>query len=84
MRALVLTILVLLGLTAVSFLIAKVELGPLSTPVALAIATVKAVVVGWWFMELPHASLPARVVALVTVAFIALLCAGTVADIALR
>jgi hypothetical protein len=35
-------------------------------------------------MELRRASTPARVVALVTVAFIALLCAGTVADLALR
>jgi caa(3)-type oxidase subunit IV len=55
-----------------------------ATPIALAIAILKAGVVAWTFMELPRASLPARVVALVTLSFIALLCAGTVTDIAFR
>lgn len=84
MRPLVLTILALLALTVISYVVSLVDLGALATPVAIAIAVVKAGIVAWMFMELPHASLPARVVALVTLSFIALLCAGTVADIALR
>jgi caa(3)-type oxidase subunit IV len=84
MRALVITIVVLLALTILSFVTARLELGAIATPIALAIAILKAGVVAWTFMELPHASLPARVVALVTLSFIALLCAGTVTDIAFR
>lgn len=83
-RPLVLALLALVALTAVSWGMAHVELGAAGTPVAIAIAAVKAGVVAVAFMELPRASVPARVVALVTVAFIALLCAGTVADVALR
>jgi len=44
----------------------------------------KASLVVYWFMELPHAALPARVVGLVTLAFIALLCGGTIGDVAFR
>ena len=78
------TVLVLLALTLTSWAISHVALGAASTPVALAIAGVKAGSSSYWFMELPLASLPARVVAFVTITFIVLLCAGTVADIALR
>jgi caa(3)-type oxidase subunit IV len=63
---------------------AHAPLGWAAIPVALAIAAIKASVVAYWFMELPLASTPARVVALVTIAFIALLCAGTIGDLALR
>jgi cytochrome c oxidase subunit IV len=83
-RPFVLALLALVALTAVSWGVAQVALGRASTPVALAIAAVKAAVVATAFMELRRASATARIVALVTVAFIALLCAGTVADVALR
>jgi cytochrome c oxidase subunit 4 len=80
----VLALLALLVLTAISWGIAHAPLGWAAIPVALAIAAIKASVVAYWFMELPLASTPARIVALVTIAFIALLCAGTVGDLALR
>jgi caa(3)-type oxidase subunit IV len=83
-RPLVVALIVLVVLTATSWAIAHVELAGFGTPVAIAIAAVKASVVGVAFMELPRASLPARVIAFVTIAFIALLCAGTVTDIVLR
>lgn len=83
-RPLVWTLLALLGLTVISWAISHVHLGSASTLIALAIAAVKASVVAVAFMELPRASAQARIVAAVTVAFIALLCAGTVADVAMR
>lgn len=83
-RALVLALVALVVLTATSWGFAHLELGAAETPVAIAIAAVKAGVVVVCFMELPRASLAARVVAMVTVVFIALLCAGTVADLGLR
>ncbi|MDX2093331.1 MAG: cytochrome C oxidase subunit IV family protein [Kofleriaceae bacterium] len=74
----------LLALTLISWAISHAHLGWASVAIALAIAIVKAGVVAYWFMELPHVATPARVVVIVTLAFIALLCAGTVADVALR
>jgi cytochrome c oxidase subunit IV len=83
-RPLVFALVALLVLTAISWAVSLVDLGAVSTPIALAIAGVKATVVALVFMEVRAASLPARVVAFVTVGFIALLCAGIVTDIALR
>jgi cytochrome c oxidase subunit 4 len=80
----VLTLVALLVLTVISWAISNVELGWASTAVALAIAVVKAGLVVYWFMELPLASTPARIVIIVTISFIALLCGGAVADIGLR
>lgn len=83
-RPLVLVLVALLGLTLGSWAISHVELGAASVAIALAIAVLKASLVVYWFMELPHAALPARVVGLVTLAFIALLCGGTIGDVAFR
>lgn len=83
-RPLVLVLVGLLGLTLASWALSHVELGAASVAIALAIAALKASLVVYWFMELPHAALPARVVGLVTLAFIALLCGGTLADVAFR
>lgn len=83
-RPLVIALVVLLALTAISWGIAHAPLGRAAIPVALAIAAIKAGVVAYWFMELPLASRPARIVAVVTIAFIAVLCAGTVGDLGLR
>jgi cytochrome c oxidase subunit 4 len=74
----------LLALTVTSWAISNAELGAASVAIALGIAVIKASLVVYWFMELPHAATPARVVGLVTLAFIALLCGGTVADVAFR
>lgn len=83
-RALVFTVVALLLATAISWAFSHVDLGIVSTPIALAIAAVKAGIVAVMFMELMRTSTTAHVVAFVTVLFIALLCGGTVADLALR
>jgi caa(3)-type oxidase subunit IV len=76
---------ILLALTLASFIFSFfVHLGRASTLVALVIAAVKASIVALAFMEVREASLPSRVIALVTIAFIALLCAGTATDVLLR
>jgi len=83
-RLLAVALAVLLALTAVSWLLAHVPLGGASTPIALAIAAIKASIVAIAFMELHHASTPARVTVFVTLSFIALLAAGAVTDVLLR
>jgi cytochrome c oxidase subunit 4 len=83
-RPLVLALVGLVVLTATSWGLSHLELGPAEVPAALAIAAVKATIVAVAFMELPRASIPARVTVLVTLSFIALLCAGTVTDLAFR
>jgi cytochrome c oxidase subunit 4 len=83
-RPLVLTLLALLALTVISWAVSHVHLGRASTLIALAIAAIKASLVAYAFMELPHASAQARIMVAVTVSFIALLCAGAVADVAMR
>ena len=76
--------LALFVLTALSWTFAHVELGRAGVPVALAIAATKAGVVAIAFMEIRTAHLAARVVGIVTLAFIAILCLGVVADVGLR
>jgi len=83
-RPLVVTLVALLALTLISWAISHLDLGMASTLVALAIASTKAGFVLHAFMELPLAATPARVVVIVTLSFIALLCAGTVTYVALR
>ncbi len=83
-RSLVLALAALGVLTALTFFLSRLSLGGAEAPVALVIAAAKAGVVATWFMELPRASKPAWILAGVTIGFIALLCAGTVADVALR
>jgi cytochrome c oxidase subunit 4 len=83
-RPLVVTVLVLIALTVISWAISRAHLGDLGIPIALLIAALKAGMVAWAFMELPRASAPARIMAFVTIAFIALLCGGMVGDLAMR
>jgi cytochrome c oxidase subunit 4 len=83
-RPIVFAIAGLIALTIVSWVASQLDIGGAETPIALTIASAKAVIVAIVFMELTHASLVARVVAVTTLAFIALLCAGTVTDVALR
>jgi cytochrome c oxidase subunit IV len=83
-RSLVIVLLALLVLTLLSWAVSNLALGAASMPIALLIAAVKAGLVATWFMELPLAATPARVIVVVTISFIALLCAGTVSDVALR
>jgi caa(3)-type oxidase subunit IV len=52
--------------------------------VALLIAAIKAIWIATVFMELRHAHTVPRTIALIAVLFVALLCAGTLADVDLR
>ena len=75
----------LLALTALSFGLHFASLGTVTgTTIALTIAAVKVGIVVVVFMEL-RASLPAtRLVAAVSLAFVALLCLGVIGDVAMR
>ena len=83
-RPIVITLCALLLLTLISWAVSTLPLGVAGTAIALFIAAIKAGFVVYAFMELPLASTPARIVVIVTLSFIALLCAGTVGDIGLR
>ncbi len=83
-RPIVVALVALIVLTAISYGVSHIPLGWGSTVIALLIAGVKAGVVLYAFMELPLASTASRVVILVTLSFIALLCAGVVGDIGVR
>jgi cytochrome c oxidase subunit 4 len=83
-RPLALTLVALLVLTAISWGVSHLALGRAGIPIALAIATLKAALVAFRFMEIRLASTASRVVVVVTVAFIALLCAGIAGDLGLR
>lgn len=74
----------LLVLTGVSFGSSYVPLGQWETVVALAIATIKAVLVMLFFMHLLEAHFATQLVSIVTFAFIILLSLGIAADVALR
>ena len=75
---------VLLALTGVSFGLSQVARGDASHWLALAIAAVKVIVVGYIFMHLREATFATRLVGLVVLLFIAILCFGLVADVAMR
>ena len=77
MRALVITYAGLVALALTSWALS-------STDLSLAIAAVKAAWIGWVFMELRTAHVVPRTIAVVAVLFVALLLAGTLADVDLR
>jgi cytochrome c oxidase subunit 4 len=79
--SLVLTFLALLVLVGVSWGAAALGAG---TGVALAIAAVKAGLIALVFMELYRADAVDRIIAAVAVLLVVLLCAGALADVALR
>ena len=83
-RHLLLALAALVTLTLGSWGLAHLHLGYAAVPVALGIAVIKAGIVAVIFMEVPHASRPAHIAALVTIFFIALLAAGTAADVETR
>jgi len=80
----VLTLAALVALTAASWGLAQLALGELGPAIALGIAAAKASLVALLFMEIDRYGTASRVVAVVTVVFIALLCLGTGADVAMR
>ena len=75
----------LLVLTALTFGLHFAPLGGvLGLGVAMIIATIKVSIVATIVMELREAMAAPRIVAVVTVAFLALLCAGIVGDVGMR
>lgn len=83
-RGYVYTWLGLLGLTGLSLLLSFVPMGALAPLVALAIASVKALVVAAIFMHLLRAPFVLQMIAAASVVFVALICLGIVADVAFR
>lgn len=83
-RKLLITGLLLVLLAGLSWGLAHVALAGAEAPVALGIAAVKACIVALMFMELTRANIIFRFIALLTVGFIVLLCAGVLSDVALR
>jgi caa(3)-type oxidase subunit IV len=80
-RALVVTYLALVALAAASWLAAELGTG---AAIALAIAAAKVAAIGGVFMELGAAHATDRIAVAIAVLFVLLLCAGAVADVALR
>jgi cytochrome c oxidase subunit IV len=80
-RRYVLAWLALIGLTALSFAVDRLHLGPLSTAIALGVAVVKASIVFVVFMHLDREPFAVRFVAALNVAWVLLLCLGIAADV---
>jgi cytochrome c oxidase subunit 4 len=78
------TWLALLTLTGVSFGVSYVHLGTLNIPVALAIASVKAILVVLIFMELAVEKFSVQVTLVISFVFVALLIGLMVADVVTR
>ena len=74
----------LVVLTLTSFLLSHVPTGAAAAPIAYLIAVMKAAIVVVVFMEVSTAGVVGWASIAVAVGFIALLCAGAVADVALR
>lgn len=83
MRYLVVWIALLL-LTGLSYLAAQLHLGAWEIFVALAIAAVKATLVGLFFMHLIEQRFTVGLVGIVTMLWVALLCLGVAADVGMR
>ena len=77
MRTLIITGIGLIVLATISWVFATPAL-------SLPIAAVKAMWIGWIFMELDRAHVVPRTIAIVTILFIALMLGGTLADIDFR
>lgn len=74
----------LLVLTVVTYALAQVDTGRFHLVVAMAVATVKAMLVVLFFMHLAEQRGANRIVLLVSVIFVGLLISLTVADVATR
>jgi cytochrome c oxidase subunit 4 len=70
----------LLALTALTVFVATLELGPFNAIVALSIATIKALLVLLFFMELRYSTAMTKVVVVAAVFFLMLLVGLTLSD----
>jgi caa(3)-type oxidase subunit IV len=77
----VLAWLALIGLTALSFAVDRLHLGPLSTAIVLAVALVKASILFVVLMHLDREPFAIRFVAALNVAWLLLSCLGIAADV---
>lgn len=73
-----------LALVGLSWGMAQVDLGSWSTPVALGIATVKAGLIAWFFMELGEMRTSVRVAAVASLLLFLLLVGLATTDVATR
>jgi len=83
-RTYVLVFVALLLLAAATTAIAYVDLGPFNTVIALAIASIKACLVGLFFMHLLYTQGLTRIVVLAGFFWLALLVSLTLADVLTR
>jgi len=83
-RGYLLVFVVLLALTALTILVANVDLGPLNTPIALLIAAAKALLVLVFFMHLKEAPGLLWMVAGAGFFWLAILIVLTMSDVATR
>jgi cytochrome c oxidase subunit 4 len=83
-RTYVLVFVALLVLAAATTAIAYVDLGPYNTVVALAIASIKACLVGLFFMHLLYTQGLTRIVVLAGFFWLALMVSFTLADVFTR
>jgi len=83
-RTYVLVFVALLALAAATTAIAYVDLGPFNTVVALAIAAIKACLVGLFFMHLLYTQGLTRIVVLAGFFWLALMVSFTLADVFTR
>jgi len=74
----------LIVLTLLSLVLHYAGLGAAGTPIALSIAGIKVVIVGLIFMELLVSLAATRMIAIVTILYVALLCFGIIGDVAFR
>lgn len=80
-RSLVLTYIALMVLAGLSWLLSVAGTG---TAVAILIASVKALLIALFFMELRWAPAVDRTIAAIAVLFVVLLCVGVFSDVAFR
>lgn len=83
-RSYVVALVVLAIATGASWALSHVDTGGFHPVIALGIATIKAGVVALVFMHLGRAATGDRLAGVVTVLFIALICLGIAADVAVR
>jgi caa(3)-type oxidase subunit IV len=83
-RPYVATWLALLAATGISYAVDLLRLGAIGLGISLAIAGLKATIVGLVFMHLARETFAARVVAVLNVGWVALICLGIIADVAFR
>jgi len=75
---------IVLGLAAVSLILSYLGLGWWAVPVAIGIASVQAILVGWFSMELFESRFSVRMLAIIAPLFVILLTVLATADLASR